>query len=121
MTESEAMDFVRTSLGSVWALELLVLLGGERERSWRLEEIVRESRSSSAAVSHALLLLEAAGLIAKTNAREYRYQPSSPELDTIGELVRKIYSTKPTTVIAAMFESPNHKLREFAQAFKFKE
>lgn len=121
MTESEAMDFVRTSLGSVWALELLVLLGGERERSWRLEEIVRESRSSSAAVSHALLLLEAAGLIAKTNAREYRYQPSSPELDTIGELVRKIYSTKPTTVIAAMFKSPNHKLREFAQAFKFKE
>lgn len=121
VTENEALEFVRTSIRSVWALEVLVLLARERERSWPVEEMVHESRSSLAAVNQALILLESTGLVAKTGERAYQYKPVSPTLDAIGELVQKIYSTKPTTVIASIFETPDDKLRAFARAFKFKE
>lgn len=120
MTEQDALDFVRLSLGSIWALELLALLGREPERSWPLDKIVHESRSSFHAVNQAVLLLEQAGLIAMTAPHEYRYQPKTPTLDAIGELVQKLYVNKPSAVIAAIVESPNDKLRTFADAFKLK-
>ena len=121
MTEQDALDFVRVSLGSIWALELLALLGRDPGRSWPLDKIIHESRSSPRAVNQAILLLERAGLIAATAPHEYRYRPKTQDLDVIGELVQKIYATKPSAVIAAIFESPNNTLHTFADAFKFKE
>jgi hypothetical protein len=119
--EAEILNFVRSSIGSIWALEMLLLVGGRPDRAWQLDELVRELRSSPAAVSGAALLLERAGLIAKVGEDGCRYQPVSPELDHIGELARKIYAAKPATVIGAIFESPDDKLRDFIGAFKFKE
>jgi hypothetical protein len=119
--EADILNFVRNSIGSVWALEMLLLVGGRPERAWQPDELVRELRSSPAAVSGAALLLERAGLIAKVGERGCRYQPVSPELDAIGELVRKVYAAKPATVIGAIFDSSDDKLRAFAAAFRFKE
>ncbi len=121
MKEGDILDFVRNSIGSVWALELLLVVGGRPERAWQPEELVRELRSSPAAISGAMLLLERAGLLARVGNDGCRYQPASPELDHIGELVRKIYAAKPATVIEAIFEQPYEKIRTFAEAFKFKE
>ena len=119
--EAEILNFVRSSIGSVWALEMLLLVGDRPERAWPLDELVRELRSSPAAVAGAALALERAGLVANDGERGCRYRPVSPELDAIGEWVRKIYATKPATVIGAIFESSDDKLRAFAAAFKFKE
>lgn len=119
--EADILNFVRTSIGSVWALEMLLLVGDRPERVWQREELVRELRSSPAAVAGAALVLERAGLVARDSERGCRYRPASPELDHLGELVRKIYAAKPATVIGAIFESSDDKLRAFAQAFKFKE
>ena len=121
MKEAEILDFVRSSIGSVWALEMLLLVGGRPERAWQHEELVRELRSSPAAVAGAALVLERAGLVANDRERGCRYRPASPELDHVGAMVRKIYAAKPATVIGAIFESSDDKLRAFAQAFKFKE
>ena len=121
MKEAEILDFVRSSIGSVWALEMLLLVGGRPEQAWQRDELVRELRSSPAAVAGAALLLERAGLLAEDGERGCRYRPASPELDHIGELVRKIYAAKPATVIGAIFELSDGKLHTFAQAFKFKE
>jgi len=121
VTENDALDFVRTSIGSVWALELLVLLRREPVRSWPLDLMIHESRSSVVAVSHAIQMLENAGLVVQTAPREYLYRPTTPTLDAIGDLVQKIYSNKPSTVISAIFDLPDDQLRTFAKAFKFKE
>lgn len=120
MKEADILDFVRSSIGSVWALEMLLLVGGRPERAWRIDELVRELRSSPAAIVGAALLLERAGLLAREGECGCRYRPASPELDHVGELVRKIYAAKPATVIGAIFESSDDKLRAFAKAFKFK-
>lgn len=119
MQEAEILNFVRSSIGSVWALELLLLVGGRPERAWQTDELVRELRSSPAAVAGAALLLERAGLVARDGACGCRYRPATAELDHVGELVRKVYAAKPATVIGAIFEMPDAKLRSFAEAFKF--
>lgn len=121
MEETDIIDFVRNSIGSVWALELLLVVGRRPERAWRTDELVRELRSSPAAVAGATRLLERAGLVSREGQEGYRYRPASPELDHVGELVRKIYATKPATVIEAIFEQRYDKLRALAEAFKFKE
>ena len=120
MKEVDILNFVRTSIGSVSALEVLVLVGGRPERAWKLDDLVRELRSSPAAVAGATRRLEHAGLVTNDEGGGCRYQPASPELDHIGELVRKIYMARPTTVIGAIFETADDKLRAFAEAFKFK-
>jgi hypothetical protein len=119
--EDEILNFVRSSIGSVWALEVLMLLRREPARSWRLDELVSELRSSPAAIAGASLLLEGAGLLVKTGEHSFRYQPASPDLDEMGGLVERIYAAKPATVIAALFDSRDEKLRTFAAAFRFKE
>lgn len=120
MKEAEILDFVRNSIGSVWALEVLALVRGEPKRTWGVDELVRELRSSPAAIAGASELLAGAGLLAKIDDHACRYEPATPELDHIGELVQKIYSAKPATVIGAIFEPPDDKLRAFAAAFRFK-
>lgn len=119
MNEAEILDFVRDSIGSVWALEVLALVRREPERAWAYDELVRELRSSPAAIHGASQLLQNAGLVAEIDDRACRYQPATPALDHIGELVHKIYAAKPATVIGAIFESPEEKLRTFAAAFRF--
>lgn len=119
--EAEVLDFVRDSIGSVWALEVLLLVRREPERAWQFDELVRELRSSPAAIEGASQLLESAGFVAKIDDHACRYQPASSKLDDIGELVQKIYASKPSRVIGAIFQSQDHKLRAFAAAFKFKE
>ncbi len=121
MKEAEILDFVRGSIGSVWALEVLALLRREPARAWRAEELVKELRSSPAAIEGASRLLENAGLVANAGDHCCRYQPASPALDQIAELVDEIYSAKPAAVIGAIFESQDDKLRAFAAAFKFRE
>jgi hypothetical protein len=118
--EAEILDFVRSSIGSVWALEVLALVRREPKRAWRFDELVRELRSSPTAIEGASQLLASAGLLARIDDHACRYEPASPELDHIGELVQKIYAAKPATVIGAIFESPDDKLRAFAAAFRFK-
>ena len=121
MKEADILDFVRSSIGSVWALELLRVVGSRPERAWQHDELVRELRSSPSAIAGAALLLERAGLLASEGEHVCRYRPASPELDHVGDLVRKVYAAKPATVIGAIFEMPDDKLRSFAEAFKFKE
>ena len=61
--EEAILSFVRSSIKSAWTLELLLLLHRERERSWRLEALVRELRGSVALVTESLKALSDIGLI----------------------------------------------------------
>ncbi len=120
MKEADVLDFVRISIGSVWALEVLSLVRREPRRVWQYGELVRELRSSPSAIAGASELLERAGLVARIDDHSCRYQPTTAALDEVGELVQKIYAAKPATVIGAIFESSDEKLRTFAAAFRFK-
>jgi hypothetical protein len=107
-------------LRSVWALEVLLLLRGQRERAFSADDIVRETRSSETAAADALTVLVAAALIAEESGR-YWYRPANPRLETLAAAFEALYAAKPATVIKAILTAPHDRLRTFSDAFKLKE
>lgn len=120
MSEDEVLAFVQTSIKSVWALEVLLLLRRERQRAWSTQDLVLELRSSEAAVTEALSGLRALGAVAAEPAG-FRYQPSSAELDRVCGSIEQLYATKPLAVAKAIMSAPSDKLRLFADSFKLKD
>ena len=120
MDEDELLEFVRGAIGSVWTVELLVLLYRSPEKAWPAKELVADLRASTRVVSDSLAALEFAGLVSMDDAGQYRYRPASPGIDrTVGELV-DLYARKPMTVVNTILSSPTNKIQTFADAFRFR-
>jgi hypothetical protein len=112
--------FLRGSLHSVWELELLLLLHGQRGRSSTADALVHDLRASIAIVGTALGTLQLLGLIERTADDSYRYAPASPELDQlVGELATA-FAGSPVSVTEAILSAPSSSIRTFADAFKIK-
>ena len=120
MTDDDLIDFIGGSIGSVWALELLLLLKREPDRAWDAEALIRELRSSPVVIADALKGLQGAGLVMQDDAATYRYQAASPRLEELVSWLERAYAAKPMTVIKAVVATPE-KLRAFSNAFKLKD
>ena len=104
----------------MWALELLLLLRRQAPRALGVEEMARELRGTATLVSKCLPQLEAAGLIASENGA-YSFAPASPALQELCALLEIQYRERPVTVVDAIVSGPNARLKNFAEAFRFKE
>jgi DNA-binding GntR family transcriptional regulator len=120
VTEDDLFSFIAHSIGSVWTLELLILLKRQPGRSWDEESLIRELRSSSVVVREALQRLQSAGLVIRDPNGRSRYQAASPQLDRLAFEISQLYAAKPMTVIKAMIDARTDKLRAFSDAFKLK-
>jgi hypothetical protein len=120
VTDEEIFAFVRASVRSVWALELLLLLRRDPARAWHPDELVRELRGSAAIVHEELAALCSAGLCGHVDGR-YQYQPASPARDSLAGALQETYAARPMAVVKAIMTAPNEKLRIFSDAFKLKE
>ena len=80
-TDDDAISFARVAFGSVSALELLILLRRGRHRSYRIDELVRELRSSELAVARALDHLMKFDLVEERPGSSYLYQQGSARLE----------------------------------------
>jgi predicted DNA-binding transcriptional regulator len=118
--EEEVCAFVQRSIGSVWALELLLLLWRGRDRTWRADELVRELRSSDTVVREALAQLTSAGLAQQTG-EGWRYGGATSEPDQAVAELEKLYAAKPSMIVRLVLSTPSERLRVFSNAFKFKD
>ena len=121
VTEDDVLAFITDSIGSVWALELLLLLKRDAGRGWTAEALVRELRSSPVVIAETLKQLQDAGLVMQDDARTSRYHAASPRLDDFASEIAKLYAIKPMTVIRAIVDVRTDKLRAFSDAFKLKD
>jgi hypothetical protein len=112
--------FVRSSIRSVWALELMLALRAAPERVWSVDELVRELRGSPTLAADALESLHAAGLIVRYEDGRVAYAPVSPVVASFADRLAQIYRERPGRVIRAIVSSPNDKLQTFADAFRLK-
>jgi hypothetical protein len=119
--EEEVISFIRMHLGSVYALELFLMMKRVREKSWSVDELVRELRSSGTAVTDALNRLVGVGFVVENPPGNYAFAPKSPELERLAAKIEMIYTNKPISVIKAIVAAPTEKLRLFSDAFKLKE
>ncbi len=121
MSDDKTFAFIQATVRSVWALELLLLLHRSAGMVWTREEIVKELRGSDGVVRAALQSLKAAQLVSDVSPDAYRYDPATDELGQLVDSVSQIYANRPMTVIKAITEAPNEKLRAFSDAFKLRD
>lgn len=116
----DALALLRTSIRSVWALELLLLLRRDPARDWSNDELVRELRGSEVVVQEALAGFLGAGLVAALADGRHRYHPAVPVLDQwVGEIAQA-YASRPSAVIREIFAAPGNKVQIFADSFRFR-
>lgn len=117
--DSEILTFIKGSIRSTWALELLLLLRKNAPRAYAPAELVRELRGTAMLIDACLQQLLAVGLVAAENEGAYRYNPATPALDQLCVDLENAYRERPVAVINAIVASPNERLRTFADAFRF--
>ena len=112
--------FLRTSIRSVWELELLLLLRKEQARGWTTAELVRQLRASSLVVSDALIALQRADLVVRETAEYFSYRPATPELTAIIDELAATYASLPASIMNVIWSTPRTNIQIFADAFRFR-
>ncbi|CAO3437531.1 hypothetical protein [Azospirillum doebereinerae] len=116
----DALSLLRTSIRSVWALELLMLLRREPERAWSRDALIRELRGSEVVVQEALDGFLAAALVGAEPDGTHRYRPALAVLDQwVGE-IEQAYAQRPSAIVREIFAAPGNKVQIFADSFRFR-
>ena len=117
--EDDVAAFIASSFRSIWSLELLLLLKGDR-RSWTRQELVIALRASDLVVTQALRSLVAAGLAFEDAEGAATYMPASGEIERQVEQAEQLYARKPDAVRRMIVASASSGLSAFADAFRLR-
>jgi hypothetical protein len=112
------ISFIRSSVRSVWALELLLLMK-RRPQEWSVAELTQELRANTSLVEGVLATFETAGVVAQVGDR-YAFRPASPALQRCCDRLEQVYAERPVTVVNLIVASATGKLQSFADAFRLK-
>ena len=115
----QLLDFIRRSIPSVWALELLLTLRRPPRRAWSLPELVGELRASDAVVAGVLTAFEQEGLIARDRGGAVRFSGGARCLDQLCDALADAYKERPFTVIKAI-TCADDQVASLADAFQFR-
>jgi hypothetical protein len=116
----ELTELAQYAFGSVWALELLIVLHREPARDWSRSELVRELRSSDVVVDESIAKLGANGLVTIGAGGTARYGPATTDMDNLVRELLDEYQARPAAVRRLIVQGSADKLRTFADAFKLK-
>jgi hypothetical protein len=117
--DQELLAFVRASIRSTWALELLLMLRKTAPQDYAADELVRALRATPTLISTCLDQLQRSGLVVCEEPGRWRYAPAAPALDLLTEKLGLEYGERPVAVISAIVASPNDRLKNFSDAFRF--
>jgi hypothetical protein len=120
VTQEDVLSFIESSLPSIWALEVLLLLKRIAPVGRNAEELVQDLRSSLTAVCPSLESLRAAGLCVEEGDLHF-FRPASGALGAIVDEVEKLYAVRPGLVTATIVRADNKNLQVFANSFRVKE
>lgn len=123
-TLSEPLErFIRERLPSAEQIDIVLLLRGDRDRSWSAPEVSERLRTPPESTAMRLFLLASNGVVifdGTGGVPRYRYPAADPETDAlVGELT-EVYETRPGAVHDIVGAPARDPLRSFADAFKLK-
>lgn len=119
MISDDLLSFIRASIRSTWALELLLLMRKQSPRASSPDELVLTLRATPTLVSTCLDQLQTAGLLVRDENGTWRYAPAASALDQLVAQLEGAYAERPVTIINAIMATPTDRLRSFADAFRF--
>ncbi len=115
--DDDLRGFIRAAIGSVWALEVLLLLRRRPDQTWTRDVAAKELRSNPTLVGKVFASLEAAGLLAADNGGHI-YQPATPTLAALCARLESAYRTSPVAVVNAIASVDRDSVQSFADAFR---
>jgi DNA-binding IclR family transcriptional regulator len=120
MIPEHLRTFLRATIKSVWALDLLVLIKGAPGRSWTVASLNDRLRASTSLVEEILGSFIRQGLVAEEPGGTYRYAPADAQTDALASELARLYAERPLAVIKEIMSAPNEKLHSFVDAFRLK-
>lgn len=119
MPEKELTAFIRSSIRSVWALELLLLMRAGGDRAWTIDDLVRDLRASIPLVSEILRGLIGADLV-RDDGDTFSYAPASSTLEARCAELERAYRERPVAIVNLIVAPADDSVQGFADAFRFK-
>lgn len=118
----EVKTFMAEHINSLFQLETLLLLYGSKEIEWSVEDTDRELHLGPQLAGNLLADLHGRGLLSIRHTPDllYRYSTSSDQLDQAVSALATAYRERRVSVISFLFSRPFHKVRIFADAFRFR-
>lgn len=119
MLDTKLLAFIRSSIPSIWALELLLLLRRAEPGALTRDELVRLLRATPTLIDRLLGQFTLAGLITRDENDAYRFQCATAESESLCEALALASEERPLALRDAIISAPNNKLRDLADAFRF--
>jgi hypothetical protein len=116
----DLLDFLQTTIGSIWALELMLTLRRQPLATWTPAALTAEMRANLQLVSDILRRFERSGLVVAAEPGHWTWRAATPELDRLADASAAAYARTPLRVTRAIAESSNRRIRQFADAFKLR-
>jgi hypothetical protein len=117
--ENATKRFIRSAFGSIWSLELLLVLRQRPDHGWTRAELIAALRASEEVLARSSADLNAAGLIATDDEQRVRYAPVSAELEKTVADVAALYGSRPAAV-RRLIVGGEDSAATFADAFRFR-
>jgi hypothetical protein len=117
---SALQRFVRSAFGSIWSLELLLVLRQRPDHCWTRDELIRSLRASEQVLARSTTDLATAGLITVDAEGRACYAPASPDLEETVAAVAALYASRPGTVRRLIVGGGADSVISFANAFRFR-
>lgn len=115
--------FLYDNVESIDQLEILRVLGEDRQKEWDSAALAAAVQSEPQAVRAHLTAMNARGLLSMTargTELSCRYGARTAELEgTVGRLLQ-IYRERPVTMIKMAYDRAKDPLRDFADAFRIR-
>lgn len=114
--------FVLDKIDSVAQLEALLLLRGNPKKEWDVAAVAKSLYVDDNQAHATLVRLVEESLVVALprEPARYRYEPVAPELQKMVDRLSEIYSKHLVPVTNLIHSKPSTRVREFANAFKFR-
>jgi len=117
----ELVRFIRRTLPTYRAAEVLVSVARDPARAWSTDEIVAVFPGLTAEAVHEYLAHFAQeGLVVADEAGRHRYAPRSEDLRAAVVLLTEAYDRRPVTLVRVMDSLGTERIRSFADSFRLK-
>jgi hypothetical protein len=114
-------QFLSEYIQSISQLELLLLLRGNAEKRWTVEDAAKELYTPVSMTLPMLESLRAIGLLSSGDSGAwYQYAPKSEDLQKLVENLAQLYIERRVTIINTIYSGPLQKLQNFADAFRLR-
>jgi hypothetical protein len=117
----ELIDFIRSSLPSYPAAEVLIRVSREPGRVWTAQGVVESvPHQTIEAAREYLQHFAGSGLMRKEPDDTFIFDPSTDALKDAVALLREAYERRPVTLIRTIASISTAKIQSFADSFKLK-